>query len=251
MPEQQFILKSADRDTTAGWTSSSFKITFSGDVWKSEAWRNVVQINLIGAIFQNTLYNVRSGVNNTIQWNNASTGSNKSATLTVGSYTIDTLIVEIQTQMNAVDADSYVVTYSATSNKVTISAAHNVTIKSTGTVNSLIGYSTTANSDTGAPVAPNVFNLTQPYNLYINIPDLELFHVKTSNSLDKPTFTIPVTTPEGNEIAHWASQTFDQVIRYGNPRSFKDLTVNLTLDGNEAANLNGSEWTLYLLLKTL
>jgi hypothetical protein len=252
-----FILKSLDRDTTSA-SSSNFKQTFSGSVWLSQVWQNVVEVSLEGAVIPNTLYNIRSGVNNVIKFTNSNSGGGtKTGTVTAGSYTIDTLVTALGTAMTTGDGtDTFTVTYSATTNKVsitTVAGTGTITVLFTSsTINSTIGFSSTANSSAATTVTGvNVFNLAQPYNLFINIPELELFHVQSSNQLDKPTFTIPVTSPEGDVISYFATQFLDQQLRFGNPRSFRELNVRLTLDGNEAADLNGSEWTLYLLLKTL
>jgi hypothetical protein len=67
-----------------------------------------------------TFYNINSNYN-TFGWTGSTTGV-VSFDITQGNYTIDELIAEIQTQMNALDLNTYTVSYNEITQKVSIAS---------------------------------------------------------------------------------------------------------------------------------
>lgn len=97
---------------------------------------------------------VEIGVNDALDFDEG--GAELQATLTAGAYSATTLCTEIKTRMDALGALTYTVTYSDVTNKFTIAATGNFTIRwNTGTnaatnCADLLGYDDSADDDGGS-----------------------------------------------------------------------------------------------------
>jgi hypothetical protein len=241
-PSTFYQIKSSDRNVG---TSSDFTV-YLNDQYKKIV--DLTEVKLVAALIPNTLYNIRTGVNDTITWYHAGV-SNYSATITPGTYTIDSLITALTSAMVAADSNNWTITYSTTSLKATItgSAAFNLTVTSTALSGGVLGFTdffTSATSVTGA----NAINLLPALNLYVHIYELGLT-LQSTQTKEQATFQIPIPSGPTSVIQYTAGSYYDQSITYQAPRKLDSLTVKLRLENGEAANLNGSEWNLTLQLR--
>lgn len=229
-----FIVKSADR--TSG-TSSNF-------VWHnkemSQMLFNIRELELMSVHIPNTIYNIRTGVNNTFTINR---GTN-TVTLSAGMYTIDTLVSAVQTALGVTDgATTWTVTYSSTTGRVTIAGTNAFTITwGTTSPKQALGFSTDTTSNTTV-TGDQSYTLVHPYEIYITI--LEFGRpIRTTNARDFPTFVVDVLQPTNNVIIYVADQNTPQKIIFSPLKTIDQLTVRLSMYGNESVDLNGSEWAM-------
>lgn len=91
MPVRKLLLHSADKLYSTDTTSSlSLQI-------KGLGLRDLFMIKLVNFEVPNVIYNIKSGINNYIVWNRG--GTDYSALITPGQYTITSLLSSIQTLM--------------------------------------------------------------------------------------------------------------------------------------------------------
>lgn len=209
-----------------------------------ESITNIRQVKLAQANIPNTLYNIITGTNDIMRWNHAGAFT---YTIPAGAYTISNLLSDIQTGMNAADANNYVLSYSSTTFKVTFTgtAAFSLTFSGATTPYQELGF-TAANTSSGTTIiSTNAVSLAQPYNLYITIIELSVDVLTTYNN-DKPTFVVPVNVNAGEIIQYSDAANFEQILHYSAaPRDIYRLNVRLHKRSN-TVDLNGSEWSFML-----
>jgi hypothetical protein len=152
------------------------------------------------------------------------------------------------------DANNYQLTYSSQTMTITI----------TGTANFQVQFGTSPNAATGCwrelgflqqdttpnttIVSPNVVNLSRPYEILLNIPELYSLYWSTYKN-DRAAFIIPINAPSGQMIYYETKQTFCQSLYYPGGTTISNLTVTLFHTGGEQMLLNGSEWSFTLELE--
>ena len=112
-----FFLYLNSKDSFIG-TSANFLVDFE----KSgvEFSDSQVAIGLDYAIFPNLIYPIRSNGRNTLVFNEG--GGNLTATITEGNYDSTAFCTALKTAMEAVGGDTYTITVSSTTNKITIAS---------------------------------------------------------------------------------------------------------------------------------
>jgi hypothetical protein len=256
-PKTQFLVQSRDRDS--GGSSNSFTVTLG-----KNALENIKSVRLLEASIPNTFYNIRNHVNNRFAFRRS--GTDYLASLDSGYYDLTALKSALATAMNAQDSNSYAITSSATTGKITIAGtgAFNVNF-STNTVNMpphpITGLAGTAaqycyletgfsnTSDTSAATSvtsPNIPQLQFPDQIYIEIKEFGPIE-RTSIFNDKPTFIIPVEASSEEIIYYKAKDHFDQVVLLDNTSNLiSNLSIRLFGRNNETLDLNGAEWSCIL-----
>lgn len=241
-----FIINSKDRTTG---TSSSFVLQLND---QNRKLRNVKRVVLKSVILPNTIYNIRSGVNNIVSWTRSTA---RIFVIPPGAYSLSILLSTIQTGMNAVaDGNTYSVTSSPATNFVTFTTT-------AGNLNWFLDYTAAyfpatelgyLSTITFAPFNPTTSignswpNLSAPYHVGIKIEEFGSKEVVGTNINFRSTFVVPVNVTSGNLIQYYADQILRQDFTFPTPKDIDSLSVSLWLDtqNREAVDLNGVEWTM-------
>jgi hypothetical protein len=234
-------VRSIDRINYSTTTSSNFQIQLK------QGYGNVIKVKLMDFICPNTFYKIRAGVNNYFVWNRGST--NYSFTITPGAYSIADLLNTIQNQMNSADSNSYVATYNSDTLTTTISGTGAFILNWSSNPHAStscwreLGWTQADTTSATSQTSPNCYSLERPTRLYITIN--ELLQPGVSTNLGFYTFWIPINVLSGQMIQYKA-QDYEQIIQFKSPISISTLTINLTIENNEQASLNGEEWEMML-----
>lgn len=241
-----WVVRSEDR---VSGTSSAFKFNAGGDYRLAQM--AVKHIDLLEVVIPNTIYNIRSGVNNTFT---VTHGGSFTVTLTPGIYTIDDLLTEVAARLLVADNTlSWTATYSAKTKKVSIS---NVSLTDftltflTTSPDEELGFPLTNNASTifssasGVLTATNVFNVGRPYDLHINIQEFGQT-ARCTKTYNNATFVCTFSVNGGTILDWTARDHYDQHCRFTPPRNIYELNVTLKLGNGEIADLNGEEWAMY------
>jgi hypothetical protein len=121
------------------------------------------QVSLLSASIPNTLYNI-TATNNTIYWTQ---GGTLSATIPVGAYSVTDLCLVLVTAMDSANGvETYQVSYSPTTMKISIICTTTTVLTCTFTTNSMwyeIGFDTTVDTSSATlHIADNVLRLDFP-----------------------------------------------------------------------------------------
>ena len=136
-------------------------------------------------------YNIRSDYNTFTIFKN---GTAYTATVAEGNYTISTLLTAIATGLSTATGYTFSLTYSTTTNKVTISNINSVSFTvysytSLFDIASMLGFVNGQVSSSASVTATNCFNIN--FDTYVN---LVFDNLPTSYLTQNPcTFKIPVT----------------------------------------------------------
>lgn len=237
MPSQHTLIVDS-RDRTSGSSSNGY-------FQLKAAHPNVSKVELVSAMIPNTIYNVQSGINDRMCWFRS--GIDHSFQLTAGAYTVTSLLSALQTGMNGVDANTFVLSYSTTTLKVTVGGASAFSLNFATHPNAaagchrLLGFEAIDTSSATSHVAPNTPELNQPFMMYIRISGLDTQNDTTSS--DPHTFVVPIAENSGG-ITIWNSGDFEQCVRFGSPKSIKSFNVDFRARNESALSLNGAEWIM-------
>lgn len=181
-------------------------------------------------------------------WVGSTTGA-VSFTIAYGNYTIDELIAEIQTQMNALDANTYTLSYDEITQKVSITSdgVENIT-SITGNGWETIGFELTQTITGATTVAGNnvAFTNTTKHLKII------LYNVNSNNvysnaqtgdkitNLQRVALTVPITEIR-NEYQFYENNE-GYYIKLPNMSNIKDIRVKLVDARNNVVDLNGVPW---------
>lgn len=228
------------RDRLSG-SSSSADFT----VELPEAVVGIKKVTLKQVNIPNTIYNVRTGVNDIFRVTRG--GTPYIYTIAAGAYTITNLLSTIQTGINALDANTYTLTYSTTTMKVTIAGAGAFIINWSVTASCYyeLGFTSSDSASGTSFTGTNVANVALPYNIYLSIPQLGLTTITTFSN-DRATFVIPVLENSGSVINYSSEGNFEQVLHFPSPITIHRLDIRLHMRGLTVVNLNGADWTMML-----
>jgi hypothetical protein len=210
------------------------------------------QLRLEYAQVYNTPYLIQAAINDRISFLENATA--KVATITAGYYNALTLASEIATKMTAISGgyNTYAVTYSAITGKLTWTAANAFTIQSlTGTNASLnpwkvigmISSNGLAAIDGTSGVsytAPYPVNLSMPLSWYVDIPEWG----SPSQSTGKPLYGLylPMAVGTGNAM-EYTSMMPRQHLSCSLPW-VASFTVKWSSSATSPLELQNSEWEL-------
>lgn len=238
--QQQLVSVSSKRRLAQSSSSTNFTVKLP------HAVTDVKKVMLREVLMPNTLYNIRSGVNAKIDFND---GVNKTATLTPGNYSMSALMSHVLTQLNAVSSGFTAVTYSSTSLKVTIarSSIFNLlwasganTAQSTAEI---LGFSATDLSAASTYTGDKAAGFFQPLSLFLAVDELGSPLTNTYGLLS--TFKIPVTVgAEGLQVMA-DSQWYPQVVA-ALGKNIAQLTCRVFFENGEVVSLNGADWEMLL-----
>lgn len=244
--ERYLLINSAQR---VSGTSSSFKIPLDKPL------SNIRKVELVSASFYNTIYNIRTGINDKVVFND---GTQYTATIAAGNYVITDLIVALQTALNATaSALVFTVTYSDITLKVTIAAGSAFTILfgSSGVMYRELGFTAATTGSATSQTGTNVVNLSLPHYLFINVLEFGEDYITCGGGSDCPTFVVMINSGR-DDLIDFSEQTHHKnVLHIGhNLKNITRLTIRLSMANTardtpaEPVDLNGSEFAMILRL---
>lgn len=226
MSYSKLFLSSKEREPSSVSTSD-FRLKLPRPILAGEHYR------LIYTQIPQTIYNI-SSQNNTFVFND---GGPNALAIPEGFYTATTIATELQSQLNAVSALTFTVSFSDTTQKITIGATGSFTVLMNG-VNSPLGFDTTTSAT--SHTATEILNLEVVDALFIHINEIrEIDYIQGGS-----TFAIPSNVNQLQVIDYNENSGFRQTITFNNPCSV--LTIRLTDEDNRVADLNGSDWYFIL-----
>lgn len=199
-------------------------------------YSNVRAIKLLSAFIPNTVYNITSS-NNTFIFNEG--GSNLTATLTAGAYSVFDLVTELETKLDAAGANTYTVSYSAVTFKLTITSTANYTIIG-GTILNILGFEAQL-------VAGLTFSSTYAVRLHIpksymvQIKELANDNVRTTASNQYSNFII-TSQVNSSDIDYHYHNTHYNVYVNSNIPTLTQLSISIFDENGSLLDLNGSDW---------
>ena len=195
-----------------------------------------------------TLYNIRTGVNDTIYFND---GTDRTVTLTPSSYTASSLATHIQAQLNAsASTITFTVSYNTDTFKMTIAGDSPFTLQFDNADSPYreLGFAFAETASATSHVGDYAVNLSYPQFLMINIPELAHTDLMTTHSKQAlATFLVPIQNNLGYVDVALMNEKFLIEVR----QPLTQLTVNLALRNLEQAELNGSDWSMVLMFEEL
>ncbi len=241
MNHPQFVRISSGNRTSSSTSSSQFTILLPSAI------NDVKSVSFAKCALPITWYNVSAALgNNTFIVNRSST--NYTYTVPDGSYNITTLMSQIQTGINALDANTYVITYSTTTFLVNISGSAAFVVKGTGLINKLLGFPTTDSSSSTSNSASSVPQLYHPETAYLMISQLGV-STTTSFANDQATFTIPISENSESIQQYDSNSNYDQIIEFLFPITLHQLDITLKMKNNQILNLNNADFDFILELE--
>jgi hypothetical protein len=239
MSTRKLVINSRDRDYSSQ-TSNNFTVQLTRPIKATTVKLDAVDI-------PNTIYNVNSS-NNVIYFND---GTNRTATVTPGNYTAQTLKTAVDAAF-AASGTALTITYSYSSQtmKVTITASGAITLTfGTNTTNSmaqLLGYPSVNSSSSTTQVASYALQLTSlPLLLTLDFVNNNYFTTGEKYS----SFIIPVNAEGGYTISYRSAMDFPQSATSTTPFLIQQFTVKLTNFDATFVELNGGEWWMAVSLE--
>jgi hypothetical protein len=248
---QQLVLKSRDRKgyQDGSTRSSNFKLHLKEPI--QGTWR-VKTVTI-----PNSIYSVTSS-NNTLFWQ---TGADYTGTIPVGNYTGETLATAVALVLNTVGADTYVVSYSATTGKLTFTCDANMSwmfyAENAGTPSAdrLLGWPAAGDAadnthipSATATEAPDMISLGNPLSLGVQIQQCSAIGYQTGSQTTAEPRTgdllIPFLAQSGYFNFTEASDTNVQYVKFANNSSYINVKVTDTDTGSEV-ELNGADWEMH------
>lgn len=227
-------------------TNSNFTVDLGSTLNFDDKRAKFVDIQIPGS-----WYNIRTGVNNNILFNEGS--GNLTAVLTPGQYNITTLAAEIKAKMEAVGTLTYTVSFSSITLKTTISATGNFELKfgtETSYIWHILGFENVDTANLSSHTSPNSFNMTGCQGFFIKSNTL-------SNQKQRPLYKqeissyvlrIPIYQNPGDTIIYTPE---DLVYMYNvGGKELDSYDFGLYYDEpsmpTEEVDLNGLPWSFTL-----
>lgn len=238
-------LSSRDRNTTTSISRSDFQLKLNSPIYAS-------MFSLVGASIPNTIYNVRTGINDTfVVGLTGDASTDYTATLPAGNYTIDDVVAALPTLIGTATGKTHGMAYNDVTLKTTVTGSTGMYVKSTGTLNSCLGFSTTANSATGTSVtASNATNFNEPAYVFVRLmasPGFIPNGVQLPASQNFATFKIYFKADRANVGFYTPEDLLNQEISLQNGvQEFRDFRIQLVYADGTLVDLNGFDWDLTL-----
>ena len=197
---------------------------------------------IVSAIIPNTFYNVVAGQNDKIYFND---GTNKSAVIPAGNYSVNTLPGAIKTAMDAVSSIVFTVTINSITNKMTITGDSAFSLNfgtfTSSSIAPLIGFAYTNTNSAVSHVGGNVVDLAYPRSVIVDIN--QTTNVQSLNGLSYGSLWFPVET-NGNDVTFFKSEA-DYAMFITLQRCTR-LQVRLRDDQGNSLSLNGADMQILL-----
>ena len=209
MSNSQILLYLDTKDSitpnTPADTSFALKALLRDDAFKTIGLKSVTFANVLFAVNSNT---------NTLVFQEDGAGTDFTATLTVGNYSATTLATEIKTQMDSAGANTYTVTYDASTFKYTIATSGtSIRLLDTSTCLEVIGFTAQDAFVATSTTSDLVARLDGPQYVSI-ISNLNSMNI-SSNSYSNIMERVPISTAIGDLITYEPSEVTYQAFHTG------------------------------------
>ena len=264
MKTHHLVIDSRDRNTDNYPNSYEYSIDLD------YIYKDIISIELMSANIPKTEYLINSS-NNLLHFIEDS-GSELTATITIGNYTASTLATEIETQLETSGSGSYTVSAdSTTTNKFTITLdsgattfdllfdggteTHETTIRTIYKENSIgpiIGFSRTDLTSGTTYTGDNQYNLNGPTYILLKIHNLDNLNGVQNKSINK-SFSKIILDTEQSEYKFFKSQS-DYISRkdFSPPLSkLAQLNISFVNYDNTFYDFGNLEHCLYFKVVTL
>lgn len=230
------LIRSADR-TSASDPTHQFAISFREPLDG--------KYRLAYCMIPDSVYNVRTGVNDMIYFNDNAT--NKSATLSAGYYTGSSLAAAVASVMTTASAfQVYTCAYSTTTGKIATSAGANFYFRWSVTAASaavVMGYNATDTPAATSSASTNVLGLSGLLSLFIDIKEASLGgNIQSVDGLQSHLY-IPLNTGFGAYVS-LEEQNLPQDIVFS--QATRLLSISIRDSSNALVDLNGANWECLL-----
>jgi hypothetical protein len=209
------------------------------------------QVSLLSASIPNTLYNI-TATNNTIYWTR---GGALSAIIPVGAYSVTNLCLVLVTTMDSADGvETYQVSYSPVTMKISIICTTTMVLTCTSTTNFMwyeIGFNTTV--DTGSATlhtADNVLQLDFPTFVLISISKISSAEAATTANF-RMNFCISMSHNSQYVEVFNKNSNFVNCQLYTLGMGINSMWVRLQHPNGTSAGLNGRDWSMLLNIQLL
>lgn len=238
----QLVINSKDRENYNSTTSSEFTVKLQNPINF-----DILAYGLESACIPKTNYNVTNG-----NFQILDSGGVKLVTIPSGNYSISSITSELQTALNNLGVDTYTVSSSNVSFKLTITSSHpgfqlNPNASNYPFVN-IIGFnnSTAYISSGGVLVSPKVVDLSGIKNVYIKISQLTEYMRDTKNLSSN--FKVDFGCSYGS-IVYFANK--NKYLQYYTTAQTHvgrtdQFDVRLVDEYGNNLDLNGSDWSFVL-----
>jgi hypothetical protein len=211
----------------------------------------VGQVSLLSASIPNTLYNI-TATNNTIYWTR---GGALSATIPAGAYSVTDLCLALATAMDTADGvETYQVSYSPVTMKISIICTAATVLTCTNTTNSMwyeIGFDTAA--DTGSATshtADNVLRLDFPPFVLISISEITSAEAATTANF-RANFCVSMSHNSQYVEVFNENSNFVNRQLYTLGAGINSMRIRLQRPDGTSAGLNGGDWSMLLSIQPL
>lgn len=244
------VINSEDRLNYLGTSSTNFRINVNNPVISV-----LVGYGLKSAVIPKTNYNIPA-IRNTFQIKDSI--DTKTVTVPAGNYTMTELLTEIQSILNGFGVDTYTVTYSAITGKVTITSTYATfelnpnLVYQQGSVLYKLGFNPTIAyfAVAGTLTAPNVADISGIKNVFIKIKQLTQYMRNTTNSMLN--FKVDFGGCFGSIIYFSDEAKYHQYFNVSQDsiqsQGFYD--ISLVDEYGFPVDLNGRDWSFVLQLVT-
>lgn len=197
------------------------------------------KISIVSLEMPWTVYNIRSGVNNTFRY--SISGTTYTATVTEGSYSMTALATALATALTASGGVSASVSYSSTTLKMTITPSDTLFTVVTTTLSTMLGF--TSGQSGSTIVGTNAATSFLDDYFFIYFPQLGGDVLSSYPS----TFRIPVPVDSGSVLyTDYSSAVSPPTLDLDTPTSFSLLRVILYDQLGNTLALNGTDWSALL-----
>lgn len=246
------LVRSIDRLYTTDTVNN-----FTTSLALNNGFKTVKEISLVHAWIPNTIYNVRTGINDSIVINHNG-GGNTTVTLSAGVYSASSIATALGSALTTALGVTYTASVSSSTGLLTISnatAAFTLPLASWSSgATALYGFNaalgTVSSTGSFSVTGTRVPQLGQPSCILINMAPAGQ-NMRSTSQADRPTFLVPIDVNSGDVIVFNEKSYFKQCKFFENNRGI-DMTyiqVQLNFPGGESVNLNGSDWQMVLKIK--
>lgn len=200
---------------------------------------NVKKLTLVYCRIPNSILNVIQGVNDILKIGQG--GFDYFIQIQSGLYNATELSDAIESAWASTVGTTCTVSIN-TNQTFNIACPTSFFVYSDGTINKLLGYSTTTNSATATSVpASYISEINKPESLFLNIRELGTFVNSSNNKMY--TFFIPLEQLDAT--GNFSSKTIPQEIEFPISTTISSLHVEL-LNDDKNIDLVGSDWEFVL-----
>lgn len=195
---------------------------------------------------QNVVYNVETGVNDAIYFDESAAELGP-VLLAPGYYNTTTLGAEIKLRMDAVSGSSYTVTFNAVTAAYTVAIgagtfAFNWATVAANKANRLLGFNLVDGVLAATQVSSNAVDLTLHKSLIVDINEDSQQNVTLLDGSEH-SFLIPLNQEYASEIDSLRNETYAQTFKFGS--ALNQITVELFTDDG-SVTVNNSEYLMVI-----